>query len=368
MAHAQKNSNKQHIHDNNEHAHSNIKLAEYPNKQYIPPLKDTYVLGVESTCDETSLSLVKGGVDVIKEVTISQAKKHAEFGGVVPELAARKHLENFNIMGKAFLESVEKYPIHAVAVSYKVGLPPAVKVGESFALGVSKSLNIPLIKVNHVLAHIWGVWVDDSVAQKPDFPFLGVIISGGHTMLAIFESPTQYNVVAETLDDAIGESFDKVARVLGYGYPGGPIIEKKAKTGDEFAYDLPMPLSNKKKDYGLNFSFAGLKTAVLNLYNKLEKEHGKQLYFDYMKEDIAAGFQYTAFMHLIDRIIKAIEKYKIDRIVFGGGVSANNRLYDLLWQSLQKNKIDAYIYAPRPKYCMDNASLIAGYAINLIKK
>ena len=349
------------------HNHSTIKLAEYPNNGYIPPRKNVYILGIETTCDETSLALVKDGTDIIEEITISQAKMHAQYGGVVPELAARQHIKNLKLMGKKFLKQIKKYPINYVAVASKIGLPPAVKVGESFALGLAKALNVPLIEVNHVLAHIWGVWVDSSVQPKPNFPFLGVIISGGHTQLAVFNTPSQYKIVGETLDDSIGEAFDKVSRLLGWGYPGGPKIEKNAKQGDEFAYSLPIPLEDRD-DNDLSLSFAGLKTAVLNLYNKIRKQYDKDsMYLDYVQKDISATFQRTAFEHIIDKIIRALKIYKLNSIVFGGGVAANNRLYDLLWQALQKNKIKAYIYAPRPKYCMDNASLIAGFAINLIK-
>ena len=362
-----------HIHETSEN--TQIKHIQYPTNGYIPPKNKTYILGIESTCDETSLALVKDGVEVIEQITLSQAKQHAQYGGVVPELAAREHLKNFNQIAPKFLDSIKKYPIDYVAVAYKIGLPPAVKVGEAFALGLAKSLNKPLIKVNHVLAHIWGVWVDDSVWPKPNFPFLGVIISGGHTQLAIFKSPTQYEIIGETIDDAIGETFDKVARVLGYGYPGGPAIEKHAKQGDPTTYKLPLPLSNSHTKHGkYDLSFAGLKTAVLNLFNKQKQEYEKlqesnkfEHYLYYIKTDIAASFQDTAFLHLIDKIILALKDYKLNSIVFGGGVSANNRLYDLLWQQLSHNKINAYIYAPSLRYCTDNASLIAGYAINLIK-
>lgn len=361
------------------HVTSNFSLqhVHYPTNGYIPNKRDIHILGIETTCDETSLALVKDGVQVIEQITLSQAKQHAQYGGVVPELAAREHLNNLKNITPIFLEKIKNYPINYIAVSTKIGLPPAVKVGESFAVGLSKSLNVPLIKVNHVLAHIWGVWVDNSVWPKPNFPFLGVIISGGHTQLAIFESPTKFKIIGETIDDAIGETFDKVARILGYGYPGGPAIEKYAKQGDSTAFQLPMPLENTHHNHGqYNMSFAGLKTAVLNLHNKQKQKYntiseqhpntGAKHYMHYIKTDIAASFQDTAFLHLIDKILLALKNNKLKTIVFGGGVSANNRLYDLLWQQLTKQNIKVFIYAPSIKYCTDNASLIAGYAINLI--
>ena len=339
-----------------------MKKIQYPQNTYKPPVKDKYVLGVETTCDETSLALVKDGHQVISEITLSQAKQHEAYGGVVPELAGRNHLENLQKIAPIFMQEIRQYPIDAVAVSFKVGLPPAVKVGETFALGLSKALNVPLLKINHVIAHIWGVWVDAKIEHKPQFPLLGVIISGGHTMLVDFRSPTNYKIIGQTVDDAIGEVFDKVARVLDLGYPGGPYIEKWAREGDELAYHLP----HSAKTKGLDMSFSGLKTATIQTYRKELERYKKTfpMYEHYLKADIAASFQAAAFSQLIDKIEQAVEKTGYKTIVLGGGVSANNRLIDMLWQKVGEKA--PYIYAPSLKYCGDNAAFIAGYGINFL--
>ncbi len=324
--------------------------------------KDKYILGVETTCDETSLALVKNGTDIIEEITISQAKKHAKHGGVVPELAAREHIKNLKQLAPDFFRNIKTYipRINAVAVAAKIGLPPAVAVGESYALGLATKLQVPLLEINHVIAHIWGVWVDKDFIVKPDFPFLGLIVSGGHTILAKFETPTQYTILGQTLDDAAGETFDKVAKLLNLGYPGGPIIEKTAKQGDELAYEFPIPLKDSN-DY--NFSFSGLKTSVLYFVKK-----NKGLVPEYMQEffvaDVAASFQYTIIKALVKKVYKALKEHNLKTLVIGGGVAANQRLLDLLYQ--ETKDLDIQIFAPHIPYAGDNASLIAGYAYNFL--
>ncbi len=323
-------------------------------------VKDKLIIGIESTCDETSIALVKNGTDVIYELTLSQVKKHAKFGGVVPELAAREHIKNFKYLGNKFFVKIKDSldDVTAIAVAAKIGLPPAVSVGEAYATGISKALNKPLIKINHVLAHIWGVWVDPEFIVKPDFPFLGLIVSGGHTILAKFTSPTEYKILGQTVDDAAGETFDKVARVLELGYPGGPVIEQIARTGDEFAYKFPVPLKDSD-DY--NFSFSGLKTAVRYFIEK-NKHMVPGYMLKYFKADVAASFQYAILSALVNKVKKAIDDTGIKTVVIGGGVAANQRLVDLLAQSTN----GVALYVPHLKYTGDNAALIAGYAYNFV--
>ncbi len=324
--------------------------------------KDVYILGVESTCDETSLALVKNGTEVIEEITISQAKKHAKYGGVVPELAAREHINNFQFLGNEFMHKISKYKknISAVAVAAKIGLPPAVQVGEAYAKGLSVALQKPLIEINHVIAHYWGVWVDPAFVTKPDFPLLALIVSGGHTMLVKFESPLKYKILGQTIDDAAGESFDKVAQMLDLGYPGGPIIEKQAMLGDEFTYKFPIPL---KDSDDFNFSFSGLKTSVRYFIEK-NLASVPEYMRKYFKQDVAAAFQYSITTALATKVRKALTETNLKTLVFGGGVAANQKLLDRIYNETQDLNIN--IFAPHLKYCGDNASLIAGFAYNHI--
>lgn len=325
-------------------------------------MNDKYIIGIESTCDETSIALVKNGTEIISEYTLSQVKKHAKYGGVVPELAAREHIKNFNFLGNQFFKDIKDKLnlVSAIAVAANVGLPPAVSVGEAYAIGLSKALKKPLIKINHVFAHIWGVWVDPEFVVKPTFPFLGLIVSGGHTLLAKFDTPTEYKILGQTVDDAVGETFDKVARILGLGYPGGPAIEQTAKIGDEFAYQFPVPLKDSD-DY--NFSFSGLKTAVRYFVEK-NKHLVPEYMLKYFNADVAASFQYAILTALVTKVKKAIEETGLKTVVLGGGVSANQRLIDILAQATVDKGVALYV--PHLKYTGDNAALIAGYAYNFI--
>ncbi len=321
------------------------------------------ILGIETTCDETSLALVKDGNQIIAEVTLSQVDKHAPYGGVVPELGAREHIKNIEFLGENFFKAIEGYQIDAVAVASKVGLPPAVQVGESYAAALAKAKKVPLIPVNHVVAHLWGVWIDPAFTDKPEYPFLGLVVSGGHTQIIRFDSSEDYEILGSTLDDAVGESFDKVAAMLNLPYPGGPQIEKISEKGDSHAVKLPMPLEN---DDSLNFSFAGLKTAVRQYVEKeLPNQH--EVYKQYFVADVAASFQRTAFTHIAQKLEKAMKSTGISQIVVGGGVAASQRLADILFSYLGESGLKFDLFIPNKKYCTDNASVIAGYAINLIK-
>lgn len=319
------------------------------------------ILGIETTCDETSISLVQDGRKVLHETTISQMAKHQKYGGVVPDLGAREHLTNLREMGKQFLIDIGSEPIDAVAVASKIGLPPAVQVGESYAAGLAKSLGVPLIPVNHVTAHIWGTWIDETHPEKPSFPFMGLIVSGGHTQLVHFESATEFEVIGSTLDDAIGEAFDKVAAMLKLPYPGGPEIERMAIIGDHKAIEFPMPL---KDDHSFNFSFSGLKTAVRNYIEQHEAEYPGETR-KFFVADVAASFQETACLHIAQKTIAALTENDIHELVIGGGVACNQRLVDVLFQEIGHAEYKCDLYVPSRRFCTDNGSLIAGYAYNL---
>jgi len=318
------------------------------------------ILGVETTCDETSLAIVSNGRTIVQEVTITQIEKHKQYGGVVPDLGAREHLTNLQQMGEEFLKQASGIKIDAVAVASKFGLPPAVQVGEAYAAGLAKALKVPLIPVHHGMAHMWGVWIDSAFAEKPQFPLLGLIISGGHTHLIAFESATEYEVLGKTQDDAIGEAFDKVAAMLGLPYPGGPAVEKLALKGDKFAIEFPVPLRGDKT---LNFSFAGLKTAVRQYIESEQDKYPEGVARDYFKADVAASFQHAASSHIADKVIDALKETKFKTLVLGGGVACNQFLIDHLFNNVVR-ELNIDLLVPALKYCTDNASLIAGYAFN----
>lgn len=321
------------------------------------------ILGIETTCDETSFALVQDGTKILHEVTMSQVAKHAPYGGVIPELGAREHVKNIEQLGTTFFDAIKGKKVDAVAVAAKVGLPPAVQVGESYAHALAQALQVPIIPVNHVVAHVWGVWIDDAFTTKPEFPFLGLIVSGGHTQLVTFSSPTEFDIIGETLDDAIGEAFDKVASILGLPYPGGPEIERVSEKGDSHAVQLTIPLEH---DDTLNFSFAGLKTAVRTYVEKeLPKQH--ETYKEYFISDVAASFQRVAFTHIAQKLEKAIAKTGYKQVVVGGGVAASQRLTDILYSYLHEKELEVELFVPNRRYCTDNASVIAGYASNLVE-
>jgi len=273
-------------------------------------------------------------------------------------------VKNIEQLGGKFFEDIKGNTISAIAVASKVGLPPAVQVGESYAHALAQALQVPLIPINHVVAHVCGIWVDDSFIVKPTFPFLGLIVSGGHTQLIDFSSPTEFDILGETLDDAIGEAFDKVASVLGLPYPGGPEIERVSEKGDSHAVTLPIPLEH---DDSMNFSFAGLKTAVRTYVEKeLPKQH--ETYKEFFVADVAASFQRVAFTHIAQKAEKTLKQTGYKQLVVGGGVASSQRLTDILFSYFEEKEIKVELFVPNRKYCTDNASVIAGYASNLLEQ
>lgn len=317
-------------------------------------MKDVYILGIESSCDETSISIVKNGcVDVATTVS-TQMDTHAMYGGVVPEIASRMHTESITLVLKDLLKkaNMKISEVDAIAVTYAPGLLGSLLVGIEFAKTLSLVYNKPLIKVHHISGHIFA----NNLVKKIEYPTLALVVSGGHTELVRMDSDYDFTVIGTTLDDAIGECFDKVARVLDLKYPGGPNIERLAKIG-KHTYDLPIPMNNNE----LNFSFSGLKSAVINLVHN-EHQRGKEI----RKEDMANSFQTVAIDEIVRKTSLAIKNTGIKRLIVAGGVSANGYLRDELEKMSKEMNIDLSI--PPLKYCTDNATMIACAAYPLYLK
>lgn len=316
--------------------------------------KDVYVLAVESSCDETSMAIIKNGCEVISLVVATQMETHAQYGGVVPEIASRMHTENITLVLEETLKkaNMKVEDMDAIAVTYAPGLLGALLVGIEFAKTLSYVYNKPLIKVNHLIGHIYA----NNLEKKLTYPLLALIVSGGHTELFKMTGDYEFELLGETLDDAIGEAYDKVARVLGLKYPGGPNVEKLALSGKK-SYELPLAV----KDDSYNFSYSGLKSSVINIVHK-EKQKNKEI----NKEDLAYSFQYSAVEELTRKVDMAIKSTGIKQILIAGGVSANNYLRSELKTICKNNK--ATLLYPRMEYCTDNAAMIGAAAYPLYLK
>ena len=303
--------------------------------------KDIYILGIESSCDETSVAVVKNGREVLSNVISSQVPIHEKFGGVVPEIASRNHVEAIsNVTKKALKDAnVTLSDIDAIAVTYGPGLVGALLVGVSYAKALSYAANKPLVGTNHIEGHIAANYITHS-ELKP--PFLALVISGGHTHIVHIKDYKEFEIIGKTRDDAIGEAFDKVARVIDLGYPGGPKIDKLAKEGTP-NIDLP-----KTHFENLDFSFSGIKTAVINLHHKNP---------NVKKADLAASFEKAVTDVLIENVEKACEELDIKTIALAGGVSANSYIRER-FKELEKTK-KMKIFYPEPILCTDNAAMIA---------
>ena len=304
-------------------------------------MKDIYIMGIESSCDETSVAIVKNGREVLSNVINSQIAIHEKYGGVVPEIASRCHVEVINgIMKEALKEAgLELNQIDGIAVTYGPGLVGALLVGVSYAKALSFATGIPLIPTNHIAGHIAGNYLTHK-DLKP--PFLCLIVSGGHTYLVNVKDYNDFEILGKTRDDAIGEAFDKVARVVGLGYPGGPKVDKMAKDGTP---NIELPLA---KIDNLDFSFSGIKTAVINLNHKTP---------DINKADLCASFQKAVTEMLLNNTRKAVEKYNVDKIALAGGVSSNSYIR-AEFDKFGKEKNIEILY-PELKLCTDNAAMIA---------
>ena len=317
-------------------------------------MKDVIILGIESSCDETSISIVKNGHEEIATTISTQMNTHAEFGGVVPEIASRMHTENITYVLEDLLShaNMSVANVDAIAVTYAPGLLGSLLVGIEFAKTLSLVYNKPLIAVHHIAGHIFA----NNLVKKIEYPTLALVVSGGHTELVKMTSDYDFEVLGTTLDDAIGECFDKVARVLDLKYPGGPNIEKLAALG-KHTYNLPIPMNNNE----INFSFSGLKSAVINLVHN-ERQRGNEI----IKEDLACSFQTIAIDEIIRKTKLAINSTNIKRLIVAGGVSANNYLRNELKTMCDELKVDLSI--PPLKYCTDNATMIACAAYPLYLK
>ncbi len=312
-------------------------------------MKDLYILAIESSCDETSASIVKNGTDVLSCIILSQIDIHADFGGVVPEVASRHHLKNITMVIEACLREANMSldQIDAIAVTYGPGLIGSLLVGLEAAKTLAFCLNKPLIPVHHIAGHIYA----NNLEKKMEYPLIALVVSGGHTELILMESEYKFKFLGGTLDDAVGECYDKVARVMGIGYPGGPKVDVLAAVG-KLNYKLPLPLN----DNSYNFSFSGLKSAVINLIHN-EKQKG----IDIDKEDLSASFQNVVIDIITKKTMKALKENNIRNLLLAGGVAANNGLRERLEQLSKEENVN-YIF-PTIKYCGDNAAMIgaAGY-------
>ena len=303
-------------------------------------MKEIKILGIESSCDETSAAVVVNGRKVLSNIINSQIDIHTEYGGVVPEIASRCHTEVINQVVKKALKDANTTidEIDAIACTYGPGLVGALLVGVSYAKGLSYATNKPLIPVNHIAGHIASNYITNP-ELKP--PFVALIISGGHTNLVYIKDYTSFEIIGKTMDDAIGESYDKVARVIGLGYPGGPKVDNLAKQGEP---NIELPKSNVE---GLNFSFSGIKTAVINLHHKNPEVN---------KADLCASFEKVTTQMLLENVLKVVKEKQIKKIVLAGGVSANSYIRKE-FEKLKQHGIE--VYYPELKLCTDNAAMIA---------
>ena len=314
--------------------------------------KDIYILGIESSCDETAAAVVKNGREVLSNVISSQIALHTLYGGVVPEIASRKHIEKINqVIQEALDEAhVSLDNIDAIGVTYGPGLVGALLVGVAAAKAISYAKKIPLVGVHHIEGHISANYIENKDLEPP---FLCLVVSGGHTHLVKVSDYGKYEILGRTRDDAAGEAFDKVARAIGLGYPGGPKIDKLAKEGDPDAIEFPKA-SIDGAPY--DFSFSGVKSAVLNYINGCKM---KQV--PYNEADIAASFQKAVVGVLVDHTMKAAKDYGIKKVAIAGGVACNSALRQAMEDACQKRGYK--FYRPSPILCTDNAAMIgaAGY-------
>ena len=314
-------------------------------KKDIKEEKDVYILGIESSCDETSFSIVKNGTIEIATITSSQIDIHKLYGGVVPEIASRAHIKNITFVLEECLEkaNMKIEDITAIAVTYGPGLIGSLLVGVECAKTLSFLYNKPLIPVHHISGHIYA----NNLVKRLEFPLIALVISGGHTELILMEKDYSFKKLGGTLDDAVGECYDKVGRVIGVEYPGGPVIDKLAKLGKP-SYELPIPLH----DDSYNFSFSGLKSAVINLVHN-EEQREKEI----NKEDLACSFQNVVIESLTSKTMKALKEYNINNLILAGGVAANTGIRNKFEELCKENNIN-YIF-PSIKYATDNAAMIA---------
>ena len=313
-----------------------------------------YILGIESSCDETSVSIIKDGRTEIATTVLSQIDTHAYYGGVVPEIASRMHIENITIVIDQTLKkaNMSMDDIDAIGVTFGPGLIGSLLVGLMAAKTLAFIHNKPLIPVHHIAGHIYA----NNLVKPLEFPLIALVVSGGHTELIYMKENYSFEVLGGTLDDAVGEAYDKVARVINLPYPGGPLVDKLAFTGKD-TYDLPLPLN----DDSYNFSFSGLKSAVINLVHN-ERQRGNEI----IKENLATSFQNRVVEILSKKTIMALKNKNVRNLIVAGGVAANKGLREKLTLECEKNNINLTI--PEIKYCTDNGAMIGAAAYYAYKK
>lgn len=314
-------------------------------------MKKNLILSIESSCDETSAAVIENGRQVLSNIIASQISTHEKYGGVVPEVASRMHIE---VINKVVMEALEEAKvtlkdIDAIGVTYGPGLVGALLVGLQYAKGLAFSTKKPLIGVNHIEGHISANYIEHK-DLKP--PFVSLVVSGGHTFIVHVKNYGEYEVIGQTRDDAAGEAYDKVARALGLGYPGGPKIDKLSKEGNSDA--IKFPKANFHEDT-LDFSFSGVKSSVLNYLNKNKMQN-----IEVNKADVAASFQKAVVDVLIENALKACKKKKVNKIAIAGGVASNSALRFKLTEEAKKNGIE--VLFPSPILCTDNAAMIGSAA------
>lgn len=315
---------------------------------------DIYCLAIESSCDETSMSIIKNGVEEIVTLTNTQIDIHKKFGGVVPEIASRSHIENITIvLDELFQRSkIKMDDIDIIGVTYGPGLIGSLMIGLQCAKTISLVTGKPLIPVHHIAGHIYA----NNLGKRLEFPLIALVVSGGHTDLVYMKEDYSFKRIGSTLDDAVGEAYDKVAKVCGLEYPGGPLVDKLSKTGRD-SYDLPMPLD----DDSYNFSFSGIKSAVINVIHN-EEQRGNEVRIC----DMCNSFQERVVSVLVKKTMRAVEEYNVSNLVLAGGVAANSYLRSRLEKECHDRGIN-FRY-PEIKYCTDNAAMIGSAAYYAYKK
>jgi N6-L-threonylcarbamoyladenine synthase len=308
------------------------------------------ILGIETSCDDTGIALIEYNRQkcrILSNIVSSQIKIHAPYGGIVPNLAARAHLKNIEPVLETALKQAHHPKIDLIAVTIGPGLIPSLLVGANFAKALAYVWQKPIMGINHIEGHIYANWL---TTPQIEFPNLCLVVSGGHTQLILMKNHGKYQLLGETRDDAAGEAFDKVAKLLGLGYPGGPIISQRAQKGNPQTFDLPRPMINSKD---FDFSFSGLKTAVLYEVKKGEKLSPKYI------NDMAASFQQAAIDVLVRKTIKAAKTYKTKTVLLSGGVAANQELRQQMTQVIKKELPQVEFQIPDISLCTDNAAMIA---------
>jgi len=305
--------------------------------------KNFITLGIESSCDETGIGLYSSDQGLIAHQLFSQVEMHAEYGGVVPELASRDHIQRTIPLIKAVLSEakIQLSDINGIAYTAGPGLAGALLVGSSVAKSLAWSLNIPALAVHHMEGHLLAPLLEET---QPQFPFVALLVSGGHTLLVDVKGIGDYQILGESLDDAVGEAFDKTAKILGLGYPGGPALAALAEQGDETRFKFPRPMTDRP---GLEFSFSGLKTFARNTFAKYPEQ----------KADIAKAFEVAATQTLMIKCRRALEQTHYSTLVVAGGVSANQSLRQVL--DAMGKKLDVEVFYPRQEFCTDNGAMIA---------